>query len=143
MLILLVAFSATPAAAPQAPPKELPVSIDRIRKELAKPAPKLERQVKIDVPVATFKTKVEQPFMPLFDEWLDKELELTEFQRQSADWASKCCAIGLAPMFNSVERALERRKVRKIRERIAGELAEIEAARKRAGVPAAPPKEAR
>ena len=66
------------------------------------------------------------------EEWLDKEFNLTELQRQSADWASKCCGIGLGPLFQSVENALERRKIRKIREQIARELAELEAARKKA-----------
>jgi hypothetical protein len=55
-------------------------------------------------------------------------------QRQSAEWAAKCCGIGLGLLFNSVEDALERRRVRKIREQIARELAELEADRKKAAL---------
>ena len=70
--------------------------------------------------------------MLTLDEWIDKEFNLIGIQRQSADWASKCCGIGLDPLFKSVENALQRRKERKIREQIARELAELEAARKAA-----------
>ena len=92
----------------------------------------------VKVPVATFKTRVEQrSYVLSLDQWLAKEFNLTELQRQSADWAAKCCGIGLSPLFNSMERALHRRRVRKIREEIARELAELEAARARAGLPRA------
>jgi hypothetical protein len=83
------------------------------------------------VPVARFRTTVEQRrFVITFEEWLDKEFKLTALQRQSAEWGARCCGIGLDPLFRSIERALERRQVRKIREQIARELEVIEAARK-------------
>jgi hypothetical protein len=94
--------------------------------------------------VATFRTRVDQRVRSLtFEEWLDKEFTLNDLQRQSAEWASMCCGgvslggaygIRLDVLFNHLEKALERRRVRKIREQIARELAELEAARKKAGL---------
>ena len=68
------------------------------------------------------------------EEWIEKEFTLTPLQRQSAEWAARCCGISLDPLFNKLEEALRRRQVRKIREQIARELAELEAARKKAGL---------
>ena len=67
-----------------------------------------------------------------FYEYLRKELELTPLQRQSADWASRCCGIDVGRLFNGIGKALERRKARQVREQIDRELADIEAARARA-----------
>jgi hypothetical protein len=144
---LVVWLAAPLGAAPQQPTTDLPVSLDRIREELAKPPETgLKLDVPLKVPVATFKTRVEQRvFMPTFEEWLEKEFKMNEFQRQSADWAAKCCGgyllasgsygIRLDPLFDRLEKALQRRRVRKIREQIAREIAELEAARKKAGLP--------
>ena len=113
--------------------KDLPVSLVRIREELAKTPTGLKLDMPVQVPVATFKTRVDQRVYVLsLEEWLEKEFNLNPLQRQSAEWASKCCGIGLDPLFKGVERALQRRRVRKTREQIARELAEIEAARKQA-----------
>jgi hypothetical protein len=133
-LTLMVCLSSTLAAAPQEPPPDLPVSLDRIRKELTKNPPnRLNLDMRLQIPVATFRTRVEQRVRSLtFEEWLEKEFTLTEIQRQSADWAARCCGMSLEPLFTAFENALERRKIRKIREQIARELAELEAARKKA-----------
>ena len=113
--------------------KDLPVSLVRIREELAKTPTGLKLDMPVQVPVATFKTRVDQRVYVLsLEEWLEKEFKLNLLQRQSAEWASKCCGIGLDPLFKGVERALQRRRVRKTREQIARELAESEAARKQA-----------
>ena len=139
---LITCLAAPPAAAAQTPATDLPVSVGRIREELAKPSEsRLDLEMKL--PVATFRVRVEQRrLVPTFEEWLEKELKLTGLQRQSADWAAQCCGgyrfaggsypVSLDPLFKSLANALERRKVRKIREQIARELAELEAARKRA-----------
>ena len=83
--------------------------------------------------MATFKSRVDQRvYVPTLDEWIAREFELNELQRQSADWASKCCGIRLDPLLTSLDRAMERRRVRKIRQQIARELSEVEAARKQA-----------
>jgi hypothetical protein len=133
LFALIVWVPATLDAAPQGPTPDLPVSLDRIQGELAKPPTGLRADRPVQVPVATFKTRVDQRVYVLsLEEWLEKEFKLNALQRQSADWASKCCGIGLDPLFKGVERALQRRKLRKTREQIARELAEVEAARKKA-----------
>lgn len=130
-LALVVSFSAALGAAAQEPTSTLPVSLERIREELEKtPARTLKLDVPLQLPVATFKTGVNQRMYVLsLEEQLRKEFTLTTLQRQSADWASKCCGLNLNQLFNSAERALHRRKVRKIRQQIARELAQLEAAR--------------
>jgi hypothetical protein len=138
LLVFVVCLSETPGAAPQEPTKEeLPVSLDRIREGLAKrPLPGLKLDKPLQLPMVRFKTSVEQRvYMLSPEEWLKKEFELTPLQRQSADWAARCCGLSLDPLFKSLEKALERRRVRKIREQIARELAEVEAARKKADLP--------
>ena len=133
--LALALFVAAPVGAAQQPqPNDLPVSLERIRDELEVAAPsRLKLDMPVEKPVARFRTRVDQTVYVLtLDEWIDKEFNLIGIQRQSADWASKCCGIGLDPLFKSVENALQRRKERKIREQIARELAELEAARKAA-----------
>ena len=49
-------------------------------------------------------------------------------QRQSQDWASKCCGYNLNQLATGVKKALQRRKARKIREQVERELAEVVAA---------------
>ena len=67
--------------------------------------------------------------MPTLEEVLHKEFDLNDLQRQSAEWASKCSAIDFGLIFRSVDKAMEERRIRKIRDQIAQELAFIEAAR--------------
>ena len=137
LLTVGVCVSVTLGAAPQEPTKDPEVSLDRIREELAKPAPTgFKLDMPLQLPVATFKTGVEQRVWVLpLDDWLEKELKMGVLQRQSADWAARCCGISLNPIIKSVEEALQRRKEREIREQIARELAQIEAAREKAGIP--------
>ena len=90
----------------------------------------------LEVPVPTFKSSVEQRVYVLsLDEWLRKEFTLTPLQRQSAEWASKCCGFNLNQLGKSVQKALQRREERKIRQQIAGELAWLEAGTKKAEQP--------
>lgn len=134
-LALVVSVSAPLAAAPQDPPKDLPVSLDRIREELAKPPPP-RLDMPVQAPVARFTSRIDQRVYVLtLHQWIDKEFKLTALQRQSAEWGARCCGISLEPLLKGLEEALERRKTRKIREQIARDLAEIEAARKKAGLP--------
>ena len=60
MVALVVCSSATLAATPQGPADDLPVSVDRIRDELAKPPTGLKLDMPMQVPVATFRTRVDQ-----------------------------------------------------------------------------------
>ena len=135
--LALGACLATPIdAAPQEPPTtDLPVSLDRIRAELARPpGTGLKLDMSLQVPIATFKTRVDQRrYVPTLEEWLEQEFKMTAFERQSAAWAAKCCGISLDSLFKTVDEALDRRRVRKIREQIARGLAELEAARNKAG----------
>ena len=130
-------------ASAQAPVPDLPVSLDRIRAEIEKPVSEFKLNRPLDMPVAAFRTRVEQrSYMLSFEDWLKQELELTELQRQSAEWASMCCsgyvlASGAVPVnldwiFDKIDAALERRKIRKINEQIDRELAALQEARKRA-----------
>ena len=109
----------------------LPVSIERVREELAKaPAQRLKLNG-IQTPVAVFKTTVEADYMPSFKEQLEKEFKLNEFQRQSQEWSSKCCGLDLIGLAKSVDRFLKKREARKIRDQVVRELAQIEAATKK------------
>jgi hypothetical protein len=132
-LALTVAVSSAAEATPQDPATDLPVSTQRIREKLGKAPPKLKVQTRWQQPVATFKSRVDERITVLtFQEWLDKEFTLNDLQRQSADWAARCCGLRLDPLIHGVGEALERRKVRKVRAQIASELRELESARKRA-----------
>lgn len=83
-------------------------------------------------PTPTFKTTIEgRAVMLPFQEYLRQQLELTPLQRQSQEWASRCCGIDVGRLFKGLEKSLERRKARQVREQISRELAELEAARER------------
>lgn len=83
-------------------------------------------------PVPTFKSRVDQrAFVLTLEEALHKQFDLNDLQRQSAEWASKCCGFDVGQLVKIVDEALTRRKIRKTREQIARELAELEAARKK------------
>jgi hypothetical protein len=129
----LVVWPATLSAAPQQPSEILPVSLDRIRGALEKAPPRrLTAAVPLPLPVPTFRTRVDQRvFVPTLEEHLRKEFALTVLQRQSADWASKCCGYNLGQLMTIVNDAVRERRIRKTREQIARELAELAAARKK------------
>ena len=126
-----VCLAVTIDAAPQQETHPSADSLSRIKRELEK-TPAEQLKLDLQLPVATFRTTVEQRrFMVSFDEWLRKEFELTPFQRQSQEWRSKCCGIDLIGWKNTLDRALQRREARRIREQIARELAQIEANKKK------------
>jgi hypothetical protein len=129
----LAVCPATLGAAPQQPATVPPVSLDRIREELEKtPGRGLKLDVPMPVPAPTFKTRVDQRvFVLTLEEALHKEFDLNDLQRQSAEWASKCCGFDRGQLVKIVDEALRARKIRKTREQIARELAELEAARKK------------
>jgi hypothetical protein len=132
MLTLFVALASLGAAA-QAPPAELPVSLERIREELKQP-PAIDANRPLEQPVATFRIRIEHPrYVPTIEEWIRREFRLSALQRQSAAWGSKCCGLNLLSLASGltkgIKEARQRREVRKIREQIARELAELEAAR--------------
>jgi hypothetical protein len=132
-----IGLGLSPAAAlagPQEPAGlELPTSLERVRAGVEKPkAFTFEVGAGKEPPVARFETRIEvRRYMLSFEEQLHKDLELTPLQRQSQEWASRCCGLDLGVLFKPIERALERRKKRKIGEQIARELEELEAARRK------------
>ena len=129
---LLTCQSPAPAAQDRLPPGAgLPVSLERIRTTLERP-PALDVDVPLSLPVVRFEISVEaRPYMLSFEEQLRKDLELTPLQRQSRDWASRCCGLDLGVLFDPIDRALQRRKERRIRQQIARELEDLKAAREK------------
>jgi hypothetical protein len=132
--VVAVCRPVTIDAAPQHGTHPSADSFSRVRRELERtPAQKLK--LDLPVPVATFRATVEQRrFMLSFDEWLRKEFELTVFQRQSQEWYAKCCGINLLNLSrwaDNLDRGRQRRELRKLRAKIARELAEIEADKKK------------
>jgi hypothetical protein len=94
------------------------------------PALRLETDVPLQLP-PVFKSRVDQRvFVLTLEEALHKQFDLNLLQRQSAEWAAKCCGYNLGSLLDIVNEALRDRKIRKTREQIARELAELEAARK-------------
>jgi hypothetical protein len=125
----LVVSPATSAAAPQEPSSGSPISLERIREDLEKPPPPRLTPAQPVQLRPTFKTRVDQrSWVPTLEEHLHKQFDLTAMQRQSADWAAKCCGLNIGQFVKIAEDALRARKIRKTREQIARELAELEAA---------------
>lgn len=129
---LFAALSAPLDAAPRQTATAPPVSLDRIKEKLAKPAgPRLELDVPIPPPRPTFKSRVDQrQFVLTLEQALHRDFDLNDLQRQSAEWSSKCCGFDFGLIFNAVDKALKERQIRKTREQIWRELAELEAARR-------------
>jgi hypothetical protein len=125
------------AAAPQQPAAaDLPVSLEHIREGLEKP-PEGLLTFPPPVPLPVFRATVEEKrFMLSFEEQLHKDLEPTLLQVQSREWASKCCGLDLGALFKSIDRALDRRRQRKIRQEIARELEELKVATAKAAAAA-------
>ena len=105
-------------------------SVDRIKERLDNSR---ARPLTPAVPVQlrpTFKsTTGRHPFVLTLEEDLRKTFTLTDFQRQYAEYSSKCCGLDLAAVFKHIDGAFDERRARKTREQIARELAELEAAR--------------
>ena len=130
-LLLSVSVSAAPRQQGTAPAP----SLDRIKGELAKAPP---RRFEPETPQqlrVTFKARVDQRvFVPTLEEHLHKEFDLTPLQRQSADWAARCCGFDLGQLVEWTQTAMRERKIRKTREQIARELAELAAIKAAADV---------
>jgi hypothetical protein len=125
----LAVSGATLEAAPQQPNDAPPVALDRIRDGLDR-APALQLKTDVPLQVPTFRSRVDQRvFVLTLEEALHRDFDLNIIQRQSADWASKCCGFDLGQIVRIVDKAMEDRQIRKTREQIYRELAELEAAR--------------
>jgi hypothetical protein len=78
----------------------------------------------------TFKSNTDRhPFVLTLEQDLRKTFTLTDFQRRYAEYSSQCCGLNLAAVVKQIDGALDERRARKIREQIARELADLEAAR--------------
>lgn len=128
-MALIASLCPAPAAAPQQPPAvDLPVSLEHIREGLEKTEEGL-LAFPPPAPPPRFRTTVEEKrFMLSFEEQLHKDLEPTLLQKQSREWASKCCGMDVGALFKGIDRALQQRRERKLREQIARELDELKAA---------------
>jgi hypothetical protein len=131
-LTAVMGLLATPiAAAPQAPEPARPAPLSRVKDAIEKTPPQsLKFDVKMTMPVATFRTTTQRDYMLPFVEQLRKEFELTPLQKQSAEWASKCCGLNLLSFTKGLKSAWRRRDERRTREQIARELADLRAAAK-------------
>ena len=133
LTVLVAGQSPAPATAQPPPGADLPVSLERIRAAVDEPdVHALVINLPLQLEVPRFETSVEvRSYMLSFDEQLRKDLEPTPLLRQSRDWASRCCGIDLNLLLEPIERALQERKRRKIREQIARELEELKTAREK------------
>lgn len=82
--VLLLSVSPLEAQGTQASPP-LPVSLERIRKELAQPPARRLKLDGIQTSVPVFRATVEREDVPSFKALLEKEFRLNDFQRQSQD----------------------------------------------------------
>ena len=105
-------------------------SVDRIKERLDNSR---ARPLTPAVPVElrpTFKSATDRhPFVLTLEQDLRKTFALTDFQRQYAEYSSQCCGLNLAAVVKHIDGALDERRARKVREQIARELADLEAAR--------------
>jgi hypothetical protein len=113
-------------AAPQEPAAGAPSSLSRIKQRLTKPsaaplAPKEPVRLR-----PTFRARVtERPWVPTLEEHLRDTFELTDFQRQYAAYAARCCGLDLGALVRAADKALDERRERKARAQVARELAEV------------------
>lgn len=125
-LLLLAGVPQAPTdARPSADSPSLPFSVERVGEALRR-TPMLRLEVR--APVVVFRSRVQRDYMPTFKEQLEREFTLNHFQRQSQDWSSKCCGVNLVGLAHGIDNWLKKREARRLREQIARELAEVEAA---------------
>jgi len=127
---LLCWVASGPTSILHAAPQDQGTSMDRIKQRLeAPPALSLAPSVPVQLR-PTFRSMAEpHPFVLTLEQALHKQFDLNALQRQSADWSARCCGIGLGDVFSRIEKALNERRLDRIRQQIARELAELEASR--------------
>lgn len=117
-------------ASPQEPAGGTVSSLTRIKQRLNTPAaPPLAPKNPVRLR-PTFRTRIsERPWVPTLEDHLRDTFALTDFQRQYADYAARCCGVDLGALFRAADKAIDERQARKARAQVARELAELEAAR--------------
>jgi hypothetical protein len=125
--LALVSLAGDPCAAQQSDA----YSVTRVRREVRRPAA-ITLNPELMAPVAVFRVTVERrQLMPTFLEQLRKEFALTDLQRQSQEWRSKCCGINLLGVLDGVRAAARDYETRRVRAQITRDLAVIEENRRR------------
>jgi hypothetical protein len=105
-------------------------SVTRVSREARRPAA-ITLNPELMAPVAVFRVTIERrQLMPTFLEQLRKEFALTDLQRQSQEWRSKCCGINLLGVLDGVRAAARDYETRKVRAQITRDLAAIEERRR-------------
>ena len=129
--LLCCALAGVYPARLQAAPQEqgATTSLGRIKQLLDKPAAPLKPSGKLELR-PTFRSGVEKhPFVPTLEEHLHNTFELTDFQRKYADYAANR-GFDLGIIFRAIDKALDERRTRTVREQIRRELLDLEAARR-------------
>lgn len=117
-------------AGPQEPAGATAPSLTRIKQRLNAPAAAPLAPKELVRLRPTFRTRVtERPWVPTLEEHLRDTFALTDFQRQYAAYAARCCGVDLGALFRAADKALDERQERKARAQVARELAEVKAAR--------------
>ena len=117
-------------AAPQEPSGDAGASLSRIRKGLSRPsATRLQPSEPVQLRPTFRSETLAHPFVPTLEEDLRKTFALTDFQRRYAEYAAHAGGIDLGVLLRPIEKAMDERRLRKIHEQIARELAELRAAK--------------
>jgi hypothetical protein len=125
----VVCLPVSAQAPPPSPQAAADASLDRIKSRLDRPPVTLKPSVPVQLR-PTFRSEVDRhPFVPTLDEDLRRTFELTDWQRLYAEYRARCCGIGIGDVVTRLDRALDERRTRKVREEIARELRDLEAAR--------------
>jgi hypothetical protein len=132
---LLVNSAAVVHARPQEQGAVACTSIDKVKEGVLTP---IVTPLAPSVPVRlrpVFKSGVEKhPFVLTLEEDLHKTFELTDFQRRAANWSAQCCGLNLAQIYGAIKQAQAESQVRKAREQVLRELADLDSARSAAGI---------
>jgi len=128
--LAVVCLPASLHAAPQEPSGDTDVSLSRIRKDLSRPtATRLQPSEPVQLRPTFRSETLAHPFVPTLEEDLRKTFALTDFQRQYAEYLARAGGIDFGVLLRPIEKAMDEHRLRKIREQIARELAELQASK--------------
>ena len=128
--LVVVCLPAALRAAPQEPTGDAGTSLSRIKKGLSRPTgTRLQPSEPVQLRPTFRSETLAHAFVPTLEEDLRKTFTLTDFQRQYAEYAARGGGIDLGVLLRRIEKAMEEHRVRKVREQIARELAELQASK--------------
>ena len=119
------------SASPQDPADPAVPSVSRLKQRLARAPANLKPSEPVQLRPVYRSRSVNRPFVPTLEEHLHETFDLTDFQRKYAEYAAVAGGIDLGVLFRKMERALDERRERKVREEVSRELAFVEAAQAR------------